>query len=136
MTVEVHLPLRTSNPNNGAHGHWSIQAKKRAGERMTTSLVLRSVRPPVLPCVVTLVRISPRRMDSDGVRAATKSIRDEVAIWLGLPRNKKGHAEDNDPRVAWVYQQGHGKGHEVIVIADSVTQEAVDELRSREEYRP
>lgn len=136
MTVEVHIPLRTSNPNNGAHGHWSAQAKKRKAERLATSLLLNRVKAPPLPCVVSLVRISPRRMDPDGCAAALKSVRDEVALWLGLPTNKRGHAEDNDPRVAWLVQQGHGKGHEVIVIADGVAQEAVDELRAREEYRP
>jgi hypothetical protein len=135
MSVEVVLPLRTTNPNNGSHGHWAVQAKKRARERMGAAMVLRTIHAPPMPCVVELARISPRRLDSDGLRAALKSVRDEVAIWIGLPVNVRGHAEDSDPRVFWKYTQGKGN-HAVVIRARSTSQGEVDALRAAEEYRP
>ena len=138
--VEIHIPLRTSNPTRGGQGrHWAITAGKRKRERLKAWAYLRPHKAPSLPCVVTLVRMSPVTMDSDGLRPALKSVRDETAIWLGLPLNKRGHAEDNDPRVHWAYQQGHAlKGadrHAVIVIVESVPQTIVDAKNGAEKYR-
>lgn len=136
--VTVTVPIRTTNPNNGAHGHWAIQARKRAKEKLAVGLYLSQHKPPRLPVIVTLIRISPGRMDSDGLRAALKSTRDKVAVWLGLPLNTRGHAEDNNRQVHWVYMQGRGvKGeHAVRIEVNHVEQAEVDRLRSLEEWAP
>lgn len=137
--IEIRIPIRTSNPCNGGQGrHWAVTAKKRRTERHAAWVCLRQQTAPALPCIVTLVRIAPRALDLDNLRPALKSVRDEVAVWLGLPLNARGHAEDADPRVHWAYQQGKGSTGEyaVLVRAETVTQAEVDQANSAEEYRP
>ena len=134
--MDITIPIRTSNPLNGAQGrHWAV-ARKRKAERLAVALFLNRHTPPPLPVVVTLVRIAPRRLDDDGLRAALKSCRDQVAIWLGLPCNVKGHAEDSDPRVCFKYSQGKGKPREyaVVVRSEHVPQAIVDAARGEEEW--
>lgn len=137
MIVTVEIPLRVTNASNGSHGHWAMRAKKRAADRRSVALFTRSVTPPPLPCVVTLVRLAPRPLDSDGLRTAMKSVRDQVAIWLGLQVNAKGHAEDADPRVFWAYMQGRGKPREygVLIVAEGAEQHIVDAKRNAETWR-
>ena len=50
--------------------------------------------------VVRIVRVSPRRLDSDNATAAAKSIRDGVADALDV--------DDRDPRVEWLVDQETG----------------------------
>lgn len=58
--------------------------------------------PPSLPAVVTLTRVGKRQLDDDNLAAAFKSIRDEVAVWLGCGDSPK------DP-IEWRYQQEAGE---------------------------
>lgn len=136
--VEIRIPLRTQSQAHGVSSHWRVQSGRRKREHGVTWAFLGQHRPPALPCVVTLVRLAPCELDSDNLSTSFKAIRDEVAKWLGLPTNTRGHAEDRDPRVHWTYMQGKDKPREyaVIVRAETSTQVMVDAKRRQEEWRP
>jgi hypothetical protein len=113
----VTLPLRIHSPLNGSHGHWAHKANRRKNERQTTGLCcsvplnvyreglakgyLASIR-------VTIVRIAPRQLDDDNLRAGAKSVRDGITDALGLK-------DDRDSRLAWDYGQERGKSNEYAV---------------------
>lgn len=98
--IVIHLDVQTPNPLNGAQGrHWSVISKRRKAHRqLAMYATIARVRRPRFPIVVTLTRLSAGRLDSDGLLAALKSLRDGVADGLGL-------RDDNDPRVTWKYEQ-------------------------------
>jgi len=110
----VGIPLPTINPLNRREHHHA-RARRVVKERGLTTLCLRSQMgtPPALPVTITLVRVSPREMDSDGAVAALKSVRDAVASWLGV--------DDRDTAdLVWRYEQRKGKvGVEIQVEARS-----------------
>lgn len=84
----VSIPgMRLVNPLN-AWEHWRVRSKRQAREKATVSMVLGQRMPQGLvpPMRVTLTRCYSARskaMDSDAVPAAFKSVRDQVATWLG-----------------------------------------------------
>lgn len=81
----VDVPIRTIGQN--AREHFRVKAARVKAERFTVRLCLdsKSTRCPFAPpLVVTLTRLSPSRMDSDGVVGALKHVRDEVASWLKI----------------------------------------------------
>jgi hypothetical protein len=99
----VRLPLRTNNGLN-AREHWAARSQRVKKERtMAWQLVPRIV----LPCEITLVRISPGTLDDDNLRGALKGVRDGIADKFGI--------DDRDPRVTWVYRQEREKGYAVRV---------------------
>lgn len=114
--ISVTIPIRTVSEAN-ARGHWTARAGRTKRHRTATALTLRSrvvgrLRPP---CVVSLTRIAPRSLDDDNLRGALKAVRDEVAVWLGLPTNRRGQADDSDPRVRWEYAQERGAPRQYAV---------------------
>ena len=83
--------------------HWAERHKRRSAQRglVAWSFKLSSEKPPPLPVVVTLTRISPRMLDvGDNLNSSMKAVRDEVAKQLGI--------DDADPRVTWFYEQRKG----------------------------
>lgn len=95
------LPIKITSPQNGSHGHWSTEAKARKDQRTIVKWGLMPLVKPPLPVVVTLTRIGVRDLDTDNLAAAFKSVRDEVAVWLGCGDSTR------DP-ITWVYQQRRG----------------------------
>lgn len=137
--VEVFIPLRTRSQPSGASANWILIAKKKREDRTLAWMCLRAgPKPPPLPVIVTLIRVAPRAIDPDNLPASgLKLVKDEVAIWLGLPTNIKGHAEDRDPRVHWKFKQGKRRPREygVLVQVETTTQAVVDGMRHEEEWR-
>lgn len=102
----ITLPVRTVSESN-ARGHWSARAKRAREQRGATRLVcgapLAKYRSglrdgSVHHVFVRLVRVAPRQLDDDNLRAALKAIRDGVTDALGL-------ASDRDDRLTWTYYQ-------------------------------
>jgi len=99
------LPIRTTNPLNNAQGFSKgatfAKARQRKQQRSIAEMATR-VRVQgrmSMPIVVTITRLAPSSgLDSDGLAAAMKSVRDGIADGLGL-------ANDRDPRVRWVLDQ-------------------------------
>lgn len=102
--VTFTLPLRTENTLNGAQGFSKgavmAAARKRKQQRELAEVVTRPrVSGIAFPVVVTLTRLAPSSgLDTDGLAASQKSVRDGVADGLGL-------VNDRDPRVEWRYAQ-------------------------------
>lgn len=114
--ISVTIPIRTVSEAN-TRGHWAARASRVKRQRTTTALTLRSCATgrTRLPCVVSLVRVAPRALDDDNLRGALKAVRDELAVWLGLPLNRRGQADDSDPRVRWEYAQERGSPRQYAV---------------------
>lgn len=106
--------FRIASPGNGSQGRLWEKVKDRKRQRTIIKWSLHSFRPPPLPVVVTLTRIGVRDLDDDNLAAGFKSVRDEVAAWLGCGDGKK------DP-VTWVYEQERGppKVYAVTITVES-----------------
>lgn len=110
--VVVELPgLRLVNPLNQRE-HWRSVSARGKREKAATAAALRGRKPPALPVVVTITRVSPGRLDSDGAVASAKHCRDSVATWLGC--------DDADPRIAWRVVQAKGKAAVRIAVGPQV----------------
>jgi hypothetical protein len=118
--IAVRVPVKTTNPNNGAQG-WSrnaafAKARSRKAQRRAAMLHVRAAMPrswidgPPWPLVVTVRRVAPSGgLDPhDGLGAALKGVIDGVADALDL-------ANDRDPRVTWRLEQRRGKPGEYAV---------------------
>lgn len=99
---------KTRNPLNGGHPgtKWAAAARsaerkrhrRKARESTQGALRLARLHPAdVIPCVVTLTRFSAGTMDTDGLAASQKGIRDGIADALGV--------NDGGPMVSWEYEQ-------------------------------
>lgn len=81
--------------------HWAAKARRVKDQRSIVALALRQrLRGMRLPCVVTITRIAPRRLDDDNAVSSAKACRDSIAALLGV--------DDRDPRVTWRVEQERG----------------------------
>lgn len=112
VALEVTVPLRVVNPLN-ARGSTRERIGRPKRERNAIQAVLFGVAHKVAPhwlmrgpYRVTLTKLGGRRMDSDGLQAAMKTVRDTVCMWLcgGLP----GQFDDDWRQVSWDYAQEPG----------------------------
>ncbi len=100
VTMTVFLPVRTYSDSN-LREHFFKKAKRAREQRSATALVCAAeLQKPALPCVVKLVRISPRPLDLDNLQRSAKACRDGIADWLGV--------DDRSPLVHYVYDQEKG----------------------------
>lgn len=83
------------------------KARRVKKEREATGWSLLPFKAPALPCVVTLTRVAPRRMDGDNLQGACKAVRDAVADWLRV--------DDGSPLITWRYAQRQGRPKEYAV---------------------
>lgn len=95
------VPIRTARGGNNRE-HWRARAARVKVEREAVALFLNGRPKPPIPCVVILKRMAPSNgLDDDNLAGALKSVRDEVAKWIGV--------DDKDrTRVRYVYQQDRG----------------------------
>lgn len=100
---EFTIPVKLLSELN-TRDHWTKKAKRT---RILKILVKSAwnKKPPSTkpPCTVTLVRVSPRELDSDNLQGAFKSVRDAVADLL-IPGMPAGRA-DGSPLITWNYVQ-------------------------------
>jgi hypothetical protein len=103
----VAAPIKTTNPLNGAHGHWIVRSKARKAQRDGIRLFLQAHygKQPwrvTFPVEIMLVRVAPSNgLDDDSLPASMKSIRDGITDWLGLK-------DDRTPDIVWRYGQRRG----------------------------
>jgi hypothetical protein len=100
-SITFTVPIKTVNESNGDKGmaaHWR-KTKLRKQAHYAVDLVTAPIRRPTrFPVVVRISRFSAGTLDDDGLRSATKAIRDAVAKWIGV--------DDGDvERVGWDYHQ-------------------------------
>lgn len=78
------------------------RARRARNERGIAHMSVKHHRcKPPLPVIVTLIRLSAGTLDSDNLQGAMKHVRDGVADAFGVA--------DNDPRIAWRYDQERTK---------------------------
>lgn len=112
MKLAFLVPVKATSSLN-ARMHWRVRARQVKAERMATRLVVRltgrdRIAVACLGATITLVRVGPRKLDSDNVQGALKAIRDEVAAQLGI--------DDGDERLTWLYSQERGAYAVRVVI--------------------
>ena len=107
--ISFTIPLKTKNTLN-VREHWAVRAKRAANQKRAVRLLCPAwTSGPLL--VVKLTRVSPRSMDSDGVVAALKSVRDGIATWLRI--------DDASPLVRWEYEQERGEPCVKVEVSDT-----------------
>lgn len=113
-TVTIPIPLPSAG---NMHEHWRHRQRRIKAQRSAVMLALpraklrreRNWLELNGKLVVTMVRISPRKLDSDNLAFAFKGCRDQVATQLGI--------NDNDPCVAWHYEAEKGPAAVRIALA-------------------
>lgn len=102
----VFIPSFVPSGTQNFREFWAARHRRVKRERNAVRMFLNvNGKPPALPLTVTFRRCAPRLLDDDNLRACFKSVRDETAVWLGLPLTKSGIANDSDPHVTWAYEQ-------------------------------
>lgn len=78
------IPIKAGLGQNDRE-HYRVRAKRVKKEREATAWILATAKRPALPCSVLLTRIAPSSgLDDDNLAGSLKSVRDEVARWLGV----------------------------------------------------
>ena len=78
------VPLKTASGMN-AREHWRARTSRVKKEREAVAWMLRTTTRPSIPCSVLLTRCAPSSgLDDDNLVSSLKSVRDEVAAWLGV----------------------------------------------------
>ena len=98
------VPIRTGRGLNNRE-HFAVRAKRVKAERRAVAWLLKNQERPAIPCTVMLTRAAPSGgVDDDNLSGSLKSVRDEVAKWLGV--------DDKDSAtVRYVYAQIIGPWH-------------------------
>ncbi len=111
------LPLKTVSEANISE-HWTKSSKRhRQQQFFIRQLYMRETSEIPLPCVISMFRLSPYRLDEeDNLRMAFKWIKDEISECIfpekvgtyigksGKLRLVKGRADDS-PLIKWQYGQ-------------------------------
>lgn len=95
MTFSITLPYRLKSAPN-LREHWAEKHRRIKEQRRLAIVVPKQP----LPCIVTLTRIGPKRLDDDNLSGAFKGVRDGIADRLGV--------DDADPLIEWRYAQEKG----------------------------
>lgn len=111
--IDITVPIKTTNPLNGSHRHWSVKSRQRKSQRTAVFHLVRMAlqRQDIgLPVTCTVTRIAPSNgLDPhDGLGAALKGVIDGIADALGL-------SNDRDERVHLVLKQERGRPKEYAV---------------------
>lgn len=114
------LPIKTVSEANCSE-HWAIKSKRHKMQQfLIRSAYSHESLAIGLPCVITMVRLSPRSLDDDNLTTSFKFIRDELSqcilrIKQKWHKNRRGAwiplkgRHDNDPRITWQYRQEKSK---------------------------
>jgi hypothetical protein len=115
LVFELPKAMRLRSEQN-MREHWSVTGRRAKHHRNTVGFAVAWLLPFVAPRYeVTMVRlIGPRgqQLDSDGLVASCKHVRDGVADALGI--------DDRDPRVSYACRQERSSFHGVRVTVQSV----------------
>jgi hypothetical protein len=97
LIVGMRIPMRLVSLTNQRE-HWSKRAKRAKEQRGLVEACLKNwLRGKEPPLEIAILRIAPRRLDSDNLQGACKHVRDGIADAIGI--------DDGDPRLTWHYGQ-------------------------------
>lgn len=131
--ISFDLPIKTVSEANSSE-HWSVKAKRHRQQQYFLRLAYSRYLPHLVidtvlgePCYqIKMIRIAPRKLDSDNLVSAFKFFRDEIAELL-IPEkalsyiNKKGKLQkikgraDSDERIVWQYDQLTDRAYSVRI---------------------
>ena len=96
LTMDIRV---VSEANESEHWRTKHARKKKQQEVVSEDWIeVRAWRMPVaFPHLVRLIRIGPKRLDSDNLAGSFKHVQDEIARQLGV--------DDGDERITWEYAQ-------------------------------
>ncbi len=89
--------------------HWAKKAKRAKLHRLSSRMAMLNSAGPAAhsvfeggqrPLTIRLVRVAPRKLDSDNLTRSFKATRDGIADWLGI--------DDGSELVTWIYDQRRG----------------------------
>lgn len=110
----IYFPLRTSSGQN-AREHFRVRAKRVKAERVAVWCMLHGKPKPKIPCSCLLTRCAPSGgLDDDNLAGSLKSVRDEVAQWLGVDDRHRN-------QVRYRYAQRRGPWAVQIEFGEPVT---------------
>lgn len=90
VAVTIELPIPTSTPGNNRRP-WFVTRAEAERQRKRAREAVNGLRAkPVFPVIVTITRLSPRKMDRHNLNGAMKHIIDGIADAYGI--------DDGDPR--------------------------------------
>ncbi len=127
------VPMKTVSEANCSE-HWRVKSKRHKIQQfLIASLFKHEAQEIPFPCCVTLIRLSPKPLDSDNLTCAFKWIRDEISECLlpdeqktflnakGKPQKIKGRL-DSDPRILWRYSQRKCKIQGIRIEIEELTE--------------
>ena len=107
QSLSIFIPLNKPLPSiANISEHWRAGVRRKNILRNLVNSYSRAeilIREWNFPVKVTLIRVSPRHLDSDNLQAAFKTIRDTVAS-IFFPDKAAGRADDL-PCFKWCYDQ-------------------------------
>lgn len=108
MRLEFEIPIRTRSETN-IREHWRARHRRRKEQRNLAALFTRQWldEPIPGPYRITLIRLAPRKLDSDNLASSAKAIRDGIADALGI--------DDGDEAHRWEYEQAQRREYGVGV---------------------
>jgi len=120
--MKTSLPLRTVSGDNSRE-HFRKKAARAKAHRFAAKWAVNNLYRGNAAVVeinsgllVTLTRVAPKPLDSDGNASGMKHIRDGIADAFGL-------RDDSDPRITWAYAQRKG-GVRVYAVEIEITARA------------
>lgn len=107
--INVYVPIRTVSEMNN-FDHWTKKHKRHKSQKATVKLFLLpqilAKTDSILPCILTITRISPRYLDRDNLYASLKYVTDACCELL-VPGLAIGRA-DSDKRIQIEISQEKG----------------------------
>lgn len=107
LSGAIVVPLRTV-PGLNVREHWQARSSRVKKERKAVAWCLVGTPKPPIPCSVRLTRVSPGTvgMDDDNLPGSLKSVRDQIAEWLGIDDRDRNqvryhYAQRHGPHLAW-----------------------------------
>jgi hypothetical protein len=117
MKIICEIPIKTISELNCTE-HWTKKSKRHKQQKFFTQLALKEeVKKITLPCVIKIIRISPRVLDYDNLVSSQKWVVDSICDLL-IPGLKPGRA-DGDKRISVLYDQEVGKLQAIRVEIES-----------------
>jgi len=133
------VPIKTVSEAN-SNEHWHKKAKRHTQQQGIVRVLFRQLETPILPpCVVRMVRLAPRKLDSDNLTTAFKWIRDQIADCL-LPYNikvylskdgklrKAAGRNDDNPLITWEYAQEKASSIGVRIEIETLADNPQDDI--------
>jgi hypothetical protein len=124
----LRVPVYTSSDLTQSREHWSIVRERANAQKGIVCNYMNKIAPSNVRCVM-ITRIAPRKLDSDNLHGALKSVRDAIALALG-----RDDADWKDGAIKWqVYQRyevPRTYGIEVDILCDLPSDEESSSLQT------